>query len=213
MAECINSPLNCCLIILILLLRQSVWMVFNDMQWSSHHWYASASATLQWSRKNPQTDLVSMLKSKDTFVSCKNLSIGTSCLWLPWRKQLHCLCTLDSRQTHLSQCWMSVSCCCWWQSPLVLVVWCYLYFLFVSYWWYLRLFGCKRSCSAFACSWLLAWRSCVALCENVSWNFCCFPSAFFSYVLCRFVRVKKLAQCRESSAVLDQHFSRMFSVD
>ena len=76
MAESINSPVNCCLIILILLLQQSVWMVFNNMQWSSHHWYASASATLQWSRKNPQTDLVSMLKSKDTFVPCKNLSFG-----------------------------------------------------------------------------------------------------------------------------------------
>jgi hypothetical protein len=54
---------------------------------------------------------------------------------------------------------------------------------------------------------------CVVLCENVSWNFCCFPSAFFSYVLCRFVRVKKLARCRESSALFDHHFSRMFSVD
>ena len=33
-----NLPLNCCLIILILLLRKSVWMFFNIMRWSSHHW-------------------------------------------------------------------------------------------------------------------------------------------------------------------------------
>jgi len=68
--------MNCCLIILILLLRQSVWMFFSIMQWSSHHWYASASDTPQWTRKNPQMDLVSMLNSKDTFVPCRNLIFG-----------------------------------------------------------------------------------------------------------------------------------------
>ena len=51
-------------------------MFFNKMRWSSHHWYASASDTPQQTRKNPQMDVVSMLKSKDAFVPCRNLSFG-----------------------------------------------------------------------------------------------------------------------------------------
>jgi hypothetical protein len=59
-----------------LLLRQSVWMFFTIPWWSSHHWKASASDTPQQTRKCPQMDVVSMLKSKDALVPCRNLSFG-----------------------------------------------------------------------------------------------------------------------------------------
>ena len=38
LSNCCNLPLNCCLIILILLFRKSVWTFFNKRWWSSHHW-------------------------------------------------------------------------------------------------------------------------------------------------------------------------------
>ena len=94
------------------------------------------------------------------------------------RRQLHFLCKLGSCQTHLCQCWMSVTgCCCQPFPQLVVVGWpssCavgYLYYSLLLAFWHPWLVGCQASLSHdWDWSWLLfVWRSCVVLlfCDGV----------------------------------------------
>ena len=88
----LNLPIKYCLIILILLFRDSVRWFLNEIFCSSHHWLASLSETPHWIRMNPHMLFSFMLKSNDASGPCRNFTCLKSTILTAQEKFAACPC-------------------------------------------------------------------------------------------------------------------------